>query len=277
MAEVAPVEQPQQEDVNRVIREEGEEELFRMRAKLYRWAKETNEWKERGLGDIKILRHEENGRVRILMRRDQTFKICCNHYLDPNMELSDHNGNEKAWLWTAFNDLSDDGMDLTVKEELFAIRFKTAERAQEFQERFNEGRELNRVVMAEARERVIENLNNLRVVDEDEDENGEEDDDEEENGEEDNREENGEEDEAEDQTETSEEKPEVAKETSDVAKETPEVAMETPEVAKETSEVAKQSPEVATETGSGEQTGEVPKAEVTEPKKEESRVDSPEK
>ena len=43
------------------------------------------------------------------------------------MELSDHNGNEKAWLWTAFNDLSDDGMDLTVKEELFAIRFKTAE------------------------------------------------------------------------------------------------------------------------------------------------------
>merc|ERR1719457_207768 len=136
-------------------------------------------------------------------------------------------------------------MDLTVKEELFAIRFKTAERAQEFQERFNEGRELNRVVMAEARERMIENLNNLRVVDEEDGENEEE----EENGEEDNREENGEEDKTEDQTETSEEKPEVAK----------------------------QSPEVATETGSGEQTGEVPKAEVTEPKKEESRVDSPEK
>jgi len=252
MAEVAPVEQPQQEDVKKVIREEGEEELFRMRAKLYRWAKETNEWKERGLGDIKILRHEESGRVRILMRRDQTFKICCNHYLDPKMELSDHNGNEKAWLWTAFNDLSDDGMDLTVKEELFAIRFKTAERAQEFQERFNEGRELNRVVMAEARERMIENLNNLRVVDEDEEdgedeeENGE---DEEENGEEDDREENGEEDKAEDQNEASEAKPEVAKQSSEVAK----------------------------ETGSGEQAGEAPKVEVTEPKKEESRVDSPEK
>jgi len=270
MAEVAPVEQPQQEDVKKVIREEGEEELFRMRAKLYRWAKETNEWKERGLGDIKILRHEESGKVRILMRRDQTFKICCNHYLDPNMELSDHNGNEKAWLWTAFNDLSDDGMDLTVKEELFAIRFKTAERAQEFQERFNEGRELNRVVMAEARERVIENLNNLRVVDEDEEENeedeenGEDDEDgeengeedEEENGEEDNKEENGEEDKAEDQNEASEAKPEVAKQSSEVAKETPEVAKE---------------------TGSGEQAGEAPKVEVTEPKKEESRVDSPEK
>jgi len=275
MAEVAPVEQPQQEDVKKVIREEGEEELFRMRAKLYRWAKETNEWKERGLGDIKILKHEESGKVRILMRRDQTFKICCNHYLDPRMELSDHNGNEKAWLWTAFNDLSDDGMDLTVKEELFAIRFKTAERAQEFQERFNEGRELNRVVMAEARERVIENLNNLRVVDEEENgeddedevengedgedevENGEEDnreengeeDNREENGEEDNREENGEEDKAEDQNEASEEKPEVPKETSEVAK----------------------------ETGSGEQAGETPKVEVTEPTKEESRVDSPEK
>jgi len=266
MAEVAPVEQPQQEDVKKVIREEGEEELFRMRAKLYRWAKETNEWKERGLGDIKILRHEESGRVRILMRRDQTFKICCNHYLDPNMELSDHNGNEKAWLWTAFNDLSDDGMDLTVKEELFAIRFKTAERAQEFQERFNEGRELNRVVMAEARERMIENLNNLRVVDEDEEENGDAEEDEEENGEEDDQDEevngeevedeNGEADKAEDQKEASEEEPEVAN--------------ETPEVAKQSSEVSK-------ETGSGEQAGEAPKAEVTEPKKEESRVDSPEK
>merc|ERR1719354_933254 len=134
-------------------------------------------------------------------------------------------------------------MDLTVKEELFAIRFKTAERAQEFQERFNEGRELNRVVMAEARARVIENLNNLRVVDEDEEENGEEDEDEEENG--------GEEDKAEDQNEASEEKPEVAK---------------------QSSEVAKQSSEVAKETGSGEQAGEAPKAEAAaEPKKEESR------
>jgi len=248
MAEVNPAEQPQQEEVKKIIKEEGEEELFRMRAKLYRWAKETNEWKERGLGDIKILKHEDSGKVRILMRRDQTFKICCNHYLDPKMELSDHNGNEKAWLWTAFNDLSDDGMDLTVKEELFAIRFKTAEIAQKFQEKFNEGRELNKVVMAEARERVIEKLNNMKVVDENgaDVEGGE--DDKEANGEE--SKEEASEEKAEDQKESSEEKPEVAKET----------------------------PEVAKETGSGEQTGESPKVEAAaEPKKEESRVDSPEK
>jgi len=262
MAEVTPVEQPQVEEVKKVIKEEGEEELFRMRAKLYRWAKETNEWKERGLGDIKILKHEESGKVRILMRRDQTFKICCNHYLDPKMELSDHNGNEKAWLWTAFNDLSDDGMDLTVKEELFAIRFKNAEKAQEFEKKFNEGRELNKVVMAEARERVIEKLNNLKVVDE--------------NGADveanDNKDENGEE-------ETKTEEKSEDKEASEEKPETQEVAKETPEVAKETPEVAKETPEVAKETGSGEQTGESPKVvpEAAEPKKEASRVDSPEK
>merc|ERR1719376_1325505 len=138
-------------------------------------------------------------------------------------------------------------MDLTVKEELFAIRFKTAEIAQKFQEKFNEGRELNKVVMAEARERVIEKLNNMKVVDE----NGDDEDDKEANGEE--SKEEASEEKAEDQKEASEEKP------------------ESPEVAKETAEVSK-------ETGSGEQTGESPKVEAAaEPKKEEARVDSPEK
>merc|ERR1712168_205001 len=118
---------------------------------------------------MKILKHEQSGKVRVLMRRDQTFKVCCNHYLDPSMELRDHNGSEKAWIWNAMNDFSDDAGELILREELFAIRFKTAERAQEFKDKFDEGKELNKVVMAEARERVIERLNNLQVQDDEED------------------------------------------------------------------------------------------------------------
>uniref|UniRef100_A0AAY4BUP1 Ran-specific GTPase-activating protein n=1 Tax=Denticeps clupeoides TaxID=299321 RepID=A0AAY4BUP1_9TELE len=48
--------------------EEDEEELFRMRAKLYRFASENDppEWKERGTGDVKLLRHKEKGTIRLL-------------------------------------------------------------------------------------------------------------------------------------------------------------------------------------------------------------------
>ena len=37
------------------------------------------EWKERGTGDVKLLRHSEKNYVRVVMRRDKTLKICANH------------------------------------------------------------------------------------------------------------------------------------------------------------------------------------------------------
>ncbi|KAI2596750.1 RANBP1 isoform 10, partial [Pan troglodytes] len=53
-----------------------------MRAKLFRFASENDlpEWKERGTGDVKLLKHKEKGAIRLLMRRDKTLKICANHY-----------------------------------------------------------------------------------------------------------------------------------------------------------------------------------------------------
>ena len=50
------------------------------RSKLFRFDKSTNEWKERGTGDVKLLKHKESGKIRLLMRRDKTHKICANHY-----------------------------------------------------------------------------------------------------------------------------------------------------------------------------------------------------
>lgn len=42
--------------------EEDEDVLYTHRAKLYRFR--DKEWRERGLGDIKILRHKQTGRLR---------------------------------------------------------------------------------------------------------------------------------------------------------------------------------------------------------------------
>ena len=51
-----------------------------MRAKLFKFVRETSEWKERGTGDMRLLKHEENGKTRLVMRRDKTLKVCANHY-----------------------------------------------------------------------------------------------------------------------------------------------------------------------------------------------------
>ncbi|XP_044530551.1 ran-specific GTPase-activating protein isoform X3 [Gracilinanus agilis] len=116
--------------------EEDEEELFKMRAKLFRFASENDlpEWKERGTGDVKLLRHKEKGTIRLLMRRDKTLKICANHYITPLMELKPNAGSDRAWVWNTHADFADE----SPKPELLAIRFLNAENAQKFKAKFEE-------------------------------------------------------------------------------------------------------------------------------------------
>lgn len=68
--------------------EESEEQLFKMRAKLFKFVKESSEWKERGTGDVRLLKHKENGKTRLVMRRDKTLKVCANHYGEPRASFS---------------------------------------------------------------------------------------------------------------------------------------------------------------------------------------------
>lgn len=49
------------------------------RAKLFRFERDTKEWKERGTGDVKLLKNRDNKKVRLVMRRDKTLKVCANH------------------------------------------------------------------------------------------------------------------------------------------------------------------------------------------------------
>ena len=56
--------------------EENEDIIFKMRAKIYRWR--DDEWKERGTGIIKILRHKTNYRIRFIMRQEKTLKVVAN-------------------------------------------------------------------------------------------------------------------------------------------------------------------------------------------------------
>ena len=71
------------DEVEVVTGEEEEETLCTLRAKMYVFIKEDvyggehrkEYWKERGLGDVKILRHKANNTCRLLMRQEKTFKV----------------------------------------------------------------------------------------------------------------------------------------------------------------------------------------------------------
>ena len=49
------------------------------KSKLYRFDKDGSQWKERGAGTVKFLKHKETGKVRLVMRQSKTLKICANH------------------------------------------------------------------------------------------------------------------------------------------------------------------------------------------------------
>lgn len=113
--------------------EEDEEILFKERTKLYRWDRDLNQWKERGVGDIKILFHPEKRFYRVLMRREQVLKVCANHTISLAMDLKPMNTSAQALVWTATDHAEGEG-----KVEQLAAKFKTPELAESFRKTFTE-------------------------------------------------------------------------------------------------------------------------------------------
>ncbi|EXF81236.1 RanBP1 domain-containing protein [Colletotrichum fioriniae PJ7] len=120
------------EKVDVTTNEEAEEQLFKMRAKLFKFVKETTEWKERGTGDVRLLKHKENGKTRLVMRRDKTLKVCANHYIVPEMKLSPNVGSDRSWVWNAAADVSEGEAEAVT----LAIRFANSENANLFKDSF---------------------------------------------------------------------------------------------------------------------------------------------
>jgi Ran-binding protein 1 len=127
------------EQVETKTNEEDEDVFFKMRAKMFRFDKDASEWKERGTGELKMLQKKDTKRIRIVMRRDKTLKICANHSIIKEMELKPNVGSDRSWVYTAPNDLSE-GHPIT---ELLAVRFANVENANLFKEKFEEAKKIN--------------------------------------------------------------------------------------------------------------------------------------
>merc|ERR1712203_871936 len=116
--------------------EEEEQEIFKIRAKLFRFdtLAEPPEWKERGTGDVKLMtKKTDKGKIRLLMRRDKTLKICANHFVQPWMILKPMKGSDRALMWLVQADFADE----EPKAETLAIRFANTENAKKFKDAFD--------------------------------------------------------------------------------------------------------------------------------------------
>lgn len=128
--------------------EESEEQLFKMRAKLFKFVKESSEWKERGTGDIRLLKHKENGKTRLVMRRDKTLKVCANHYIVPEMKLSPNVGSDRSWVWNAAADVSEGEPEAVT----LAIRFGNSDNANQFKDAFIKAQKENEALFKKAKD-----------------------------------------------------------------------------------------------------------------------------
>jgi len=127
------------EQVEVKTNEENEEVLFKLRSKLFRFATDSNEWKERGTGDVRLLQHKESKKIRLVMRRDKTHKVCANHLVTAEMKLQPNVGSDRSWVWKVAADYSED----PPTSETLAIRFANSDLADDFKTAFENAQKSN--------------------------------------------------------------------------------------------------------------------------------------
>merc|ERR1719162_1849773 len=116
-------------------------------------------WRERGIGDIRILKHKEHQRIRVLMRQEKTMKVIVNHALDPRITLEPNTGSDRSWVWSAF-----DFAEGELVETVFALRFADSDIANNFKTKFEEyQKEMDKLLAGEDAEEVAEAISNLKT------------------------------------------------------------------------------------------------------------------
>lgn len=111
--------------------EEETDEVFSVRAKLYRWR--DAQWKERGVGQAKILKHKVTSRHSFILRQDQTMKLQAYFYIFGKglCTLNKLQTAEKSLFWSCV-----DTSEGSAKLEKFCLRVKTNEELEQFQKFF---------------------------------------------------------------------------------------------------------------------------------------------
>lgn len=80
-----------------------------------------------------MLHHASNGTYRLLLRREQIFKLVLNQLITSEFHMSPMNNSPKAFCWSAMNYADGAG-----EAEQLAIRFKNEDLANSFKKQIDE-------------------------------------------------------------------------------------------------------------------------------------------
>jgi len=127
------------EQVDTKTGEEEDDVVFKLRAKLFRFDSASSEWKERGTGDVRLLQNKQSKKIRLVMRRDKTLKVCANHSITSDMHLQPNIGSDRSWVWKVAADYSES----PPTAETLAIRFANSTHAADFKTHFENARDTN--------------------------------------------------------------------------------------------------------------------------------------
>mmetsp|Transcript_21173 Transcript_21173/g.32812 ORF Transcript_21173/g.32812 Transcript_21173/m.32812 type:complete len:192 (-) Transcript_21173:67-642(-) len=125
-------------DVEKVTGTEGEVCVYKQRVKLFRFR--DNQWKERGIGNAKLLRNDKEKKIRFVMRQEKTLKPVGNFHLSekPSCELKPMANSDKAFMWVCHDFSEGEGA-----VEKLAIRLQNVDLAKDFKEKFEAAQQFN--------------------------------------------------------------------------------------------------------------------------------------
>ncbi len=128
---------PQEEVVKEIC-----SELFKARSKVYLWDKDSNEWKERGVGNVTVIRNEDDKKIRVIHCQEQTFKTRALFYVfgDKFCVLKKMETVKNSYCFSCV-DYSEDLKKPTLRQ--MGIRFTNEEDYKKFSEVVEESRTHN--------------------------------------------------------------------------------------------------------------------------------------
>jgi len=106
-------------EIDGVTGEENEEVVWEAQVNVFRMTNGTD-WKQRAVGPARMLKHKENGKIRLVVRDSKIMKVRANHFILPGTLIVPHKFCKTAYVYSTLDYAEDCEKPET---EIFCFRF----------------------------------------------------------------------------------------------------------------------------------------------------------